>query len=584
MPSAADLEWWKNSTVYQILTATFKDSNGDGVGDIPGIISKLDYIQSLGMDAIWLCPMYDGPQVDLGYDVSDYQNVYPPYGTLTDMENLIKECHDRKMRIMLDLVISHTSNQHPWFLESKSSKDNAKRDWYIWRPAKHDEDGNRIPPNNWKSVFGEESAWEWDPSTEEYYLHFFTKEQPDLNWEREETRKALFENAIVFWLEKGVDAFRLDAANMYSKPEGLVDAPVTNEGEAYQPATQLCCNGPRIHEYLLEVREVFERYGAVSAGEIPFTCGREEVLPYVSGEGKQLDVVFQFDVVGVGMGGGRKYDVEPRDWTLPDLKSAFSLVQDTLKNSDAWTAIFLESHDQGRSISRFGNDKPEHRVVSGKLLSMMLATLSGTLFVYQGQELGMVNVPDDFPVEEMEDPESGLYYKFIQERSGEDQDEMARAARAVRYLSRFNARMPMAWDGNAEHAGFSSVEPQTKLHPMSGEINVAWQEGDSDSVLSFWKRMLQLRKEHAEVLVHGEFVPLHLDHPSLFVYLKQKEDHKVLVVLNFSEEENADWTDTLDGEFDLDKEDSELLISNLGKDGLNYEVLRPLEGRVYCGK
>jgi oligo-1,6-glucosidase len=570
-------DWWKTSVVYQVLPPTFKDSNDDGIGDIGGIISKLDYIQSLGVDTVWVSPMYDSGQVDLGYDVKNYCDVYRPYGTVADMERLIKEAHDRDMRIMLDLVISHTSKEHPWFQESRSSKTSPKRDWYYWRPAKYDDQGSRLPPNNWKSVFGEGSAWSWDDTTKEYYLHLFTPAQPDLNWENAEVRKAVIEEAIVFWLDKGVDAFRLDAANMYSKPEGLPDGEVTLQDWPFQPVNAMICNGPKIHEYLAEIQDVFRQHGAVSAGELAFTSGRDEILPYIGGEDRQMDIAFQFDIVGVGMGLPRKYDITPRDWTLPALKTAVEQVQDTIKGMGAGTAIFMESHDQGRSISRFGNDKPEHRVASGKLLAMLQTTLSGTLFLYQGQEIGCVNVPDDFPIEAMADPEAGLYYEFVKKHG--DADGVARAAAAVRHLGRFNARMPMAWDGNAPHAGFSGAEPRTRLHPLSGEISVAQQEGDGDSVLAFWRRMVRLRRDYASVFMHGEFVAVDGEHESLFVYVKKGEQGDALVVLNFAAEENAGWMKSLEGSFDLGVE-CDLLASSLGGDVI-LETLRPLEARVY---
>ena len=259
-----DTPWWKDSIVYQIYPASFMDSNNDGVGDIPGITSKLDYIQSLGVNVIWVCPMYDSPQVDMGYDISDYQKVYPPYGTVADMEYLIEQCHARGMRILLDLVVNHTSDKHRWFKESSSSKHNPKRDWYIWKPAKYDHQGNRVPPNNWRSKFGGGSVWQWHEPTQEFYLHLFAVQQPDLNWDNEETRKAIYAEAVTFWLEKGVDGFRVDTVNMYSKPTGYEDAPIADHGAAYQEAGFVYCNGPRMREFLCEINSVLARYDAMS--------------------------------------------------------------------------------------------------------------------------------------------------------------------------------------------------------------------------------------------------------------------------------------------------------------------------------
>lgn len=284
--------WWKESVVYQIYPASYKDSNGDGVGDLPGIISELDYIKSIGVDVIWICPMYDSPQVDMGYDIRDYENVYPPYGTVQDMETLIAETHKRGMRIILDLVINHTSDQHKWFQESRSSKDNPKRDWYIWRPAKY-VNGERKPPNNWRSNFGG-SVWTWDEHTQEYYLHLFCPEQPDVNFENDETRKAIYKSAITFWLDKGVDGFRIDTVNMYSKPADLADAPITEPDAEYQFAGFQYCNGPRMHEFLGEMNAIFSKYDAMTVGECPNTPDIEGVIKYVSAREKQLDMVFQF--------------------------------------------------------------------------------------------------------------------------------------------------------------------------------------------------------------------------------------------------------------------------------------------------
>lgn len=589
MPTAADtasnrlpppdLDFWKRSIVYQIFPASFKDGNNDGFGDLPGIISKLDYIQSLEVDAIWLCPTYDGPQVDMGYDISDFRSVYPRFGTLEDMDRLIAECHERDLRVLLDLVISHTSVKHSWFKESRSSKDNPKRDWYFWRPAKYDDQGNRHPPNNWKAFFGEVSAWTWDPETEEYYLHMFTKAQPDLNWDNPDTRKAICEEGVAFWLDRGIDGFRIDAANMYSKSEGLPDAPVLLDDIPYQPASDVVCNGPHIHEYLREVADVFRRYGAVSAGEVPFTVDPDKVRRYVTGKDKQLDMVFMFNMVAVGMGFPRKYEVMPRDFALPELKSGVKDVQELMHNSEAWVAMYLESHDQGRSISRFGNDStPEKRVASGRLLAMMLATLSGTLFIYQGQEIGMLNVPEDYPIEEITDCESGAYYDFVREKTGNDKEAMKRAAASVRYLSRDNARMPIPWDDHAPHAGFSRTEPYSKLHPASNKINIAAEEADSGSVLAFWRRMVKVRKAQACLFVFGGYETVNEGHQDLFIYVKANRSSRALVVLNFSDKPQG-WKEALNFAVDLD--DFRLLESTAHGDTPDEETLEPYEGRIY---
>lgn len=583
-----DKKWWKSGVVYQIYPASFNDSNADGIGDIPGIIEKLDYIKDLGVDVVWVCPTYDSPQVDMGYDISDYESVYPPYGTLADQELLIRECHARGMRVMLDLVINHTSDLHVWFKESRASKTNSKRDWYVWRPAKYDSEGRRRPPNNWRANFGGGSAWEWDPVTEEYYLHLFAKEQPDLNWENPETRRAIYASSMEFWLDRGVDGFRIDTVNMYSKPEGFPDAPVLDGASDCQAAHSLYCNGPRMHEYLAEMNEILARYGAITVGELPHTPDMERVLKYVSAKAKQLDMVFMFDVVDVGTG-THKFNIAPKSYTLPDFKSAVARTQDVIKGTDAWTTVFIENHDQGRSISRYASDLPSHRVASGKLLALMETTLSGTLFIYQGQEIGSVNAPADrYPVSEYKDIESTGYYELISRRTNDDPKALAEAFAGMQHLARDHARIPISWDGKLPNAGFSTADnvtakPWMKAHPLAGEINVASQLNDERSVLSFWKKMLKLRKEHEDVLIYGIFHMIALDDPYLFTYVKTSHaGQRYIVVLNFSTTKKV-WSPPAARELGLeDGRDVsfKMLLSTVdGKDGDSF--LSPFEGRIY---
>ncbi|KAK4119119.1 glycoside hydrolase family 13 protein [Parathielavia appendiculata] len=547
-----DKLWWKQAVVYQIYPASFCDSNGDGIGDLPGIISKLDYIASLGVDVIWICPMYDSPQVDMGYDISNYEDVYRPYGTVQDMETLINETHARGMRIMLDLVINHTSDQHSWFKESRASKDSPKRDWYIWRPAKYSPSGERLPPNNWRSNFGGGSAWEWDEQTQEYYLHLFATEQPDLNWENHETRKAIYASSMEFWLARGVDGFRVDTVNMYSKPPTLPDAPIVDPETPYQPAGMIYCNGPRMHEFLTEMNLILEKYGAITVGELPCTPDTQRVLRYVSAKAKQLNMVFQFDVVDVGMGKTHKFATRPKNYTLPDFKAAIDLTQALIRGTDGWSTVFLENHDQARSVSRFTDDRPEYRVRGAKLLALMEACLSGTQYVYQGQEIGLVNVPkESYPVDNYLDIDSSLYYNMVKERHGADNKaELDKAFDAIQHLARDHARVPIPWNGKTKYGGFSEAaekagkelqEPWMKPHPLAGEINVASQLHDPDSVLAFWRKMLRFRREHADLLVYGDFKDLRPEDKDLFVFVKEPAHggDRVLVVLNFTTEEKA---------------------------------------------
>jgi oligo-1,6-glucosidase len=349
--------WWKNGSAYQIWPASYKDSNGDGMGDIPGIIETLPYLKDLGINIIWLSPMYDSPQKDFGYDISDYKGVYAPFGTVADMETLIAETHKLGMKLILDLVINHTSDQHRWFLESKKDKTNAKADWYIWKDPKV-VNGEKQPPNNWRSIFGG-SAWEYVPERDQYYLHLFVPEQPDLNWELDEVRKAIHKEAIEFWLDKGIDGFRVDTVNLYSKDTEYPDAEISVPGDPYQSAFQHFVNGPRMHEWLKEQREqVLDKYGDVlMVGELPGTEAHD-VLKYVSAEARELSCVFDFDVVMLGHGfPGKKHHSGPH--SLPEFKQAWKKQQNLITGTDAWTTVFLENHDQARSLSRFATDDPK---------------------------------------------------------------------------------------------------------------------------------------------------------------------------------------------------------------------------------
>ena len=440
--SQSHRKWWKDGCVYQIYPSSFKDSNNDGIGDIPGITSKLDYIESLGVDIVWLSPHYDSPQIDTGYDVSNYEEVYPPYGTLADMQTLIHETHARGMRLIVDLVVNHTSDQHAWFQASRSSKQDPKRDWYIWRPARY-ENGSRLPPNNWRSMFCG-SAWSWDEATEEYYLHLFAHEQPDLNWESPDARQAIYRSAMEFWLQRGVDGFRIDCVNMYSKGD-LPDAPVTETNSSLQHAGLTFCNGPRMGEYLDEMSRVLAKYDTMTVGECPFTPDRDQVLSYVRESNKRLDMVFQFDVVETGSSHAHKFEVMPGpDWLL-EFKDAVTRTQKLKEGNDGWTTAFLENHDWSRSISRFGSDRPEHRVASGKMLALMLATLSGTLFLYQGQELGMINAPSSWSIDEFKDVDAQNYYKEVKEQTKSDPEALEQARKRIHFIARDHARTPMHW-------------------------------------------------------------------------------------------------------------------------------------------
>lgn len=572
--TVTDRIWWKDGVVYQIYPASYKDSNGDGLGDIPGIISKIDYIKDLGIDIVWLSPMYKSPQLDMGYDISDYEAVHAPYGTMEDMDTLIDACHSRGMRLILDLVVNHTSDQHAWFQESRSSKNNPKRDWYIWRPARYTDDGKRIPPCNWRSYFSG-PTWEWDEHTQEYYLHLFAKEQPDLNWENPETRKAIYKSAMEFWLSKGVDGFRIDTVNMYSKGTEFRDAPIVDPGSFEQPAEDFFCNGPRMHEFLREMNAlVLDKYDAMTVGELPHTPDPAHVRRYVDALDKQLNMVFQFDVVDLGTGTTHKYDFQ--EYTLKEFKSIITKWQTFITGTDAWTTAFCENHDQGRSVSRYASDAPQWRIRSAKLLCMMLCAMTGTLFIYQGQEIGMINAPKNWPIEEYKDIEGLNYYREVEKRTGGDPAALKHVLESLQIIGRDHARLPMQWD-SSPHAGFTTNKNGgwMRVNDSYKEINVADQLTNRESVLNFWKKMLRKRKEYKDVLIHGDFECFDLDDPKLFIFSKTFGQDVALVVLNFTDQDvEFQFPRKLNGSrFDL-------LIGNVEGDG-SKKVLGGYEGRIY---
>lgn len=565
MPHTLSEIWWKNATVYQIWPASYKDSNGDGVGDIPGIISTLDYVKNLGIDVIWLSPAYDSPQEDMGYDISDYESVYPKYGTMEDMDQLIDEVHKRGMRLILDLVINHTSSEHQWFKESRSSKTNPKRDWYIWQPPRYDEAGNRHPPNNWSSVFSE-SAWEWDEGSQEYYLHYFVVGQPDLNWENEETRKAIYKSAMTFWFEKGIDGFRIDTAGMYSKQPTFEDAPIVFPDRDIQPAGQYTNNGPRIHEFHKEMfSQVTSKYDAMTVGEVGH-CSKEDKLKYVSAKEGEMNMMFLFDLVDLGSAPNDKFNYVGYD--LVDLKKAVENMSSFIKGTDAWSTVFTENHDQARSISRFGNDSPEFRFKSGKMLATMLTTLTGTIFLYQGQEFGMINIPIEWDLDEYLDVCTINYLKKF--AGSKTPEEMTKLKHDINLVARDCGRTPVQWD-DSEHGGFTTGTPWMRVNESYKEINAASQVDDPDSLYNYWKKALQVRKELRNALIYGDLEILDYENKKVFSYLKAGTEITVYVVLNFTLED-LEFKPAVDGKL-------ELVLTNQTK--IREGVLSPYESRVY---
>jgi oligo-1,6-glucosidase len=527
--------WWKDGVVYQIWPASYKDSNGDGFGDIPGIIPTIPYLKYLGVDIIWLSPMYDSPQHDMGYDISNYEDVWSKFGTMADMDKMIEEVHAHGMKLILDLVVNHTSDEHKWFVESAKGKDNEYSDWYIWRDPKYDDDGKRQPPTNWMSIFGG-SAWEYVAARDQYYLHLFAIQQPDLNWEIEFVRRAIYKTAVEFWLDKGIDGFRVDTVNLYSKNIAYPDAPISRPMSKYQPANEHFMNGPRMHEWLKEQRnEVLTKYGDVMlVGELGL-ASEAEIIAYVHSDNRMLDMIFDFGVVELG---GR-HTLEAHETykhKLPELKKAVMKVQNVLRAKDVWVTVFAENHDQGRSLSRFATDSPTFREKAAKLLAMMLSTLSGTLFLYQGQEIGMVNCPSSWGAEELRDISAIQYLKEMEELHPDDTKMQAAALAGLQRVGRDNARTPMQWSAK-ENAGFTTGKPWIRVHDNYKEVNVAAQLDDADSVLRFWKRMTGLRKEYRDLLIYGQTEVDDMENLETFTYTKTYGEQIAVVVLNFGEGE-----------------------------------------------
>ncbi|KAF4823161.1 Alpha-glucosidase [Colletotrichum siamense] len=540
--------WWKDATFYQVYPASFKDSDGDGWGDLPGLIAEVDYLHDLGVDVVWVSPIFESPQKDMGYDVSDYQKIYAPYGTVEDVDTLLRECHARGMKVILDLVVNHTSVEHEWFKQSRSSRANPKRDWYIWKPARYDADGVRHPPTNWRGYFAG-PTWTWDEQSQEYYLHLYAPDQPDLNWDNAACREAIYEDTMRFWLERGVDGFRIDTVNKYSKRTDYVDAPVTDPTSPHQPAPEMWCNGPRIHEFIHEMnRKVLAPYNAVSVGELSLTPHPSQVIPYVSAAAQELDMVFEFSVIrlGNGNGFGGKYLFQP--FPLSTLKSYTATWQSFIEGTDAWATAFCENHDNGRAVSRFGDDStPELWKASCKTIAIWQATMSGTLFLYQGQEIGMTNMPASWGIEEYKDIESGNFYSEALE-SG-DQERIAKTMDGLRILARDHARIPFQWD-DSPNAGFTKegAKPWMRVHDDYKAINAAKQRGDPDSILEFYKKVLKMRRQYRDIFVFGSHKLLDPENEKTWIILKESAapvkgregvKRRALVVMNFSKDEES---------------------------------------------
>lgn len=551
--------FWKEAVVYQIYPRSFQDSNGDGIGDLQGIISRLDYLKKLGVDVVWLSPVYKSPNDDNGYDISDYEDIMDEFGTMQDWEQLLNGLHQRGMKLMMDLVINHSSDEHPWFIESRSSKDNPYRDYYIWRPA--GPNGER--PNNWSSVFSG-PAWELDETTGEYYLHLFSRKQPDLNWENPKLREELYK-MITFWLDKGVDGLRMDVINMISKVEGLPSSQRDDlapgelawGGEYYM-------NGPRVHEYLHEMnKKVLSKYDIMTVGETPGVTVEDAVL-YTDEARQELQMVFQFEHMDVDSGPEGKWDVAP--WTLTKLRNVLHKWQVGLAEK-GWNSLYLNNHDQPRMVSRFGNDS-KYRVISAKMLATLLHTLKGTPYIYQGEEIGMTNVKFT-SLEQYKDIEILNMYREKVTEGGADHDTILNA---IHTKGRDNARTPMQWNA-LDNAGFTEGEPWLGVNPNYKDINVEQALADPDSIFYYYQKLIALRKKNP-VMVYGEYRLLLPDHENIYAYTRTLDQEKWLVLLNFTETPQS---------LDLPELNtaSEMIIGNYPDEVPAQEPLRPYEARVY---
>ena len=506
-------KWWKEAVSYQVYPRSFMDSNGDGIGDLRGIITKLDYLKDLGVDVIWVSPFYKSPNADNGYDISDYQGISKQYGNMDDFDELLEEIHARGMKLILDLVINHTSDEHPWFIESRSSKDNPKRDWYIWKDDKGDQE-----PNNWESIFSG-SAWQHDELTNQYYLHLFATKQPDLNWENTEMRHELF-NMVNWWLDKGIDGYRVDAISHIKKRDELPDMPNPN-AEKYVSSFDMHTNQPGIQEYLKELKEeTFAKYDIMTVGEAN-GVGIDEADEWVGEVNGKFNMIFQFEHLGLW-----NKDLN-NSVDVIALKQVLTKWQKGL-HSKGWNALFLENHDQTRSVSSWGNDK-EYWNESAKMLAACYFLMQGTPFIYQGQEIGMTNV--QFPsIHDYDDIGMKNFYD-LEIANGKSHEEVMEV---IWRNGRDNSRTPMQWDSTL-NSGFSVGEPWMKVNPNYLTINVANQLGDENSIYHFYKKMIQVRKENP-LFVYGEYDVIQEEHPDVYVYSRTIGDQFAFVLCNFRQQ------------------------------------------------
>ncbi|WP_335872462.1 glycoside hydrolase family 13 protein [Bacillus sp. 2205SS5-2] len=547
--------WWKEAVAYQVYPRSFQDSNNDGIGDLNGMTSRLDYIKDLGIDVIWICPMYKSPNDDNGYDISDYKDIMDDFGTMEDFDKLLAEVHKREMKLIIDLVPNHTSDEHDWFIESRSSKENSKRDWYIWRDGKKGKE-----PNNWESIFGG-SAWEYDENTGQYYLHVFSTKQPDLNWENKEVREALYDT-VNWWLDKGIDGFRIDAISHIKKRPGFPDMP-NPKNDKYVESFDMHMNQEGIHKFLQEFKDhTYGNYDVMTVGEANGVTAEEGDL-WVGEDHGKMDMIFQFEHLGL-------WDAETNPvLDIVELKKVLTRWQKGLEGN-GWNALFLENHDKPRVVSTWGNDS-DYWKESATAMAAMYFFMQGTPYIYQGQEIGMTNV--QFPsIEDYDDVALKNMYRLKREEGASHKEIME----VIWASARDNSRTPMQWS-TASNAGFTSSKPWMKVNPNYKKINVVAQEKDEDSILSFYKKMIRLKKSHL-TLSYGKYDLLLAENPQIYAYTRTLDKDVFVIITNLSNQPVNYQQKSLMLSYE------NLVLSNLGVEdhqGITDFTLKPYEARIY---
>ena len=552
--SIPNRKWWKEAVVYQIYPRSFKDSDGDGIGDLHGIISKLDYIKSLGIDVVWLNPIFASPNDDNGYDISDYQAIMKEFGTMEDFDELLAGMHQRGIKLVLDLVVNHSSDEHEWFKQSRSSRDNPYRNYYHW----WDEEKGK-PAERWSFFDVNGDAWKYDDTTKSYYLHYFSEKQPDLNWENPKVREEMYK-MMRFWFDKGVDGFRMDVITFFSKDTTFPELPEKYHGNFIQYYAE----GEKRHEYLQEMnREVLSRYDIMTVAEGPGTT-TENVLDYVNEDRRELNMAYHFEAIDLGLQPPERRLLNPNGWSLIEFKNVYSK-WDAVFAEKGWGTIYLGNHDQPRMVTRWGNDAPEFRELSSKMLTTFLMTMRATPYYYFGDELGMTNIKFD-KIEDYRDIMTINLHKLIEKEGG----DLEQLIESHKISGRDNGRTPFQWDSTA-NAGFTSGKPWLKVNPNYDTINAELQEKDENSTLNYFRKIVKFRKDYP-VLIYGKYTLVDIDNPKVYAYTRELNGKKLFVFLNFTEKESSVKSD-------LDLSQAKLLLGNYPNPSVNG-TLKPYEAVI----